>query len=315
MKSLSLAALCLLAPAGAILAQSQLIESDFASRLVTRPVPYAVLLPDNFSKTEKPLPLLLILHGGGGDRSEMRRRKPMIDEMWNSGKLARMVIVAPSSTPRGFYMDQKSGPEKWETLLTGPFREHIQKVYNTSKNPKENLLMGASVGGLGSLRLGFKHPERFGGLAALEPGIEPILHWKDMRPRDRWWRDDSLFEAAFGKPVDPAYWEANNPASIAKADPGKLRNSGLKIYLDAGSEDLFHLDEGTEFLHRILYDAKITHEYHYVYGADHVGASLRARQMEALEFLSSVLNPPPPDAAAAEARKRYAPLKAKFGVE
>jgi hypothetical protein len=110
----------------------------------------------------------------------------------------------------------------------------------------------------------------------------------------------------------------------ASASPRHQRSPGpipissaiqAKIYLDAGSEDLFHLDEGTEFLHRILYDARITHEYHYVYRADHIGASLRARQMEALEFLTSVLNPKPPDPAAESARKRYAPLKAKFGVD
>jgi len=95
--------LCLLASAVA-LADTTLVESDFASRLVTRPVPYAVLLPDNFSKTEKPLPLLLMLHGGGGDRIELRRNRAMIEALWQSGKLARMVVVAPSSTPRGNHL-------------------------------------------------------------------------------------------------------------------------------------------------------------------------------------------------------------------
>src|SRR6266700_3810693 len=223
--------LCLLASAVA-LADTTLIESDFASRLVTKPVPYAVLLPDHFSKTEKPLPLLLMLHGGGGDRTELRRNRATIEALWQSGKLARMVVVAPSSTPRGFYMDQKGGPEKWETLLIGPFREHIQKNYNTSGNTKENLLIGISMVGMGSMRIGCKHREMFGGVAALEAGVERILHWNDMRPRDRWWREDALFETAFGKTVDPVYWEENNPASIAKANPDKLRNSGLKIYLD-----------------------------------------------------------------------------------
>lgn len=85
------------------------------------------------------------------------------------------------------------------------------------------------MGGMGTLRIGIKHPEMFGGIAALEAGIEPILHWKDMRPRDRFYRDDSVIEAAF----DPQYWEANNPASIAKADPKRLLRSGLAIYIDA----------------------------------------------------------------------------------
>src|SRR5437899_3051683 len=100
MKNLSrLPCLCLLASAA--WAQTTLIESDFASTLVTRPVPYMVLLPVNFTKTEKPLPLLLVLHGGGGDRTELRRSRGIIEELWQSGKLARMVVVAPSSTPRG----------------------------------------------------------------------------------------------------------------------------------------------------------------------------------------------------------------------
>jgi len=28
---------------------------------------------------------------------------------------------------------------------------------------------------MGALRMGFKYPEKFGGLAALEPGVDPAL--------------------------------------------------------------------------------------------------------------------------------------------
>ena len=65
----------------------------------------------------------------------------------------------------------------------------------------------------------------------------------------------------------------------------------------------------TEFLHRILWDHKIKHEYHLVRGADHVGRTIRPRAMEGLKFLARVLNPPPPDPEAEETRKRLAPLK------
>jgi S-formylglutathione hydrolase len=295
---------------------TELKEAELTSNLIPRPVPYAVLLPDGYQADGAPLPLLLLLHGGGGDRKYLASMRPSIEELWKAGKLPKMVVATPSVTSRCFYMDYRDGSEKWESFLIGPFRKHLQQTYNTSSDPKKNLLMGISMGGMGSLRIGFKHPELFGGLAAMEPGIEPILHWKDMQPRHRFWRDDSLFEAAFGKPVDPAYWEANNPASVAKASPAKISGSGLQIYLDCGDEDMFLLFEGSEFLHRVLYDAGIKHEYHLVRGADHLGRTVRPRSQEALQFLNHVLNPPPAaDPAAEPMRKALAPLKAKAGVK
>ena len=77
----------------------------------------------------------------------------------------------------------------------------------------------------------------FGAVAALEPGIEPVLRWEDVRPKHRFWRADSVLEQAYGKPVDAAYWAANNPASMVVADADRIRRSGLQIYLEAGDLD------------------------------------------------------------------------------
>jgi hypothetical protein len=63
------------------------------------------------------------------------------------------------------------------------------------------------------------------------------------------------------------------------------------------------------YLHRILWDHKIPHEYHLVRGADHVGRTIRPRANEGLEFLARLLNPPPPDPEVEAARKRLEPLK------
>ena len=293
---------------------AELVEADFKTNLVPRPVPYAVLLPDGY-KDGAPLPLLFYLHGGGGDRTALTRVRGLFEEQWKSGRLPKMVVATPSVSTRCFYMDYKDGTEKWETLIMGPFREYLQKTYNASSDPKKISMMGASMGGEGTLRMGMKYPEKFGAIAALEPGIEPILHWKDMQPRDRFWRSDELFETAFGKPVDPAYWEANNPASIAQANPKRLLDSGLEIYLDVGDRDMFLLFEGTEFMHRLLWDNGIMHEYHLVHGADHVGRTLPPRVAEALQFIARVLNPPPPDPVADQARKTLEPAKKRVGIK
>ncbi len=163
------------------------MESELTSPLVSRAVPYAVLAPAGY-KSGAPLPLLLYLHGGGGDRSALARLRGIFDELWQTKRLSPMIVATPSVTARCFYMDFKDGSEKWESFLMGPFREHLRKTYNASSEAKKNFVMGPSMGGMGSLRLGFKYPDQFGGIAAQEPGIEPILHWKDMQPRHRFWR-------------------------------------------------------------------------------------------------------------------------------
>jgi len=287
---------------------SQLVDGKLETKLVPGPVEFAVLLPDGYEAAKEPLPLLLFLHGGNGDKSFLARMRPVIEEAWKMHTLPPMVIVTPSVT-RSFYMDFRDGSQKWETFIVTDFLAHLRATYNVTKERKGTLLFGISMGGMGALRMGFKYPEKFAGLTALEPGIDPVLKWKDLQPRNRFWRSAELMEKIFGKPLDEAYWEANNPASIAVARAEKLRTAGLEIYLDAGDEDSYLLHEATEFLHRLLWDHKVSHEYHLVRGADHVGLTLRPRTLEGLAFLGRVLNPPPPDPQAEALRKQLAPLR------
>jgi S-formylglutathione hydrolase len=287
---------------------SQLLEGRLETRLLPAPVEFNVLLPDGYETAKDPLPLLLFLHGGGGDRSFLRRMRGTIDEMWKTGSLPKLVIVTPSAS-RSFYMDYKDGSQKWESFIVGPFLEHLRQSYRVTRERKGTLLFGISMGSLGALRLGFKYPDKFEALAALEPGIEPALKWKDVKPRNRFNRSDELLQTIFGKPFDEAYWESNNPASICVANAERIRASGLGIYIDVGDLDAFNIHEGTEFIHRVLWDYKIPHEYHLVRGADHVGRTIRPRTIEALGFLARVLNPPPADPEAETLKKRLEPLK------
>lgn len=294
--------------AGTTAEASQLVESKLETKLLPAPVEFNVLLPDGYETVKEPLPLLLFLHGGGGDRTFLTRMRAAIDDMWKAGTLPKMVVVTPSAG-RSFYMDYKDGSQKWESFIAGPFLEHLRQTYKVTRERKGTLLFGISMGGLGGLRLAFKYPEKFEAVAALEPGIDPALKWKEVKPRNRFYRGDDLMQTIFGKPFDEGYWEANNPASIAVANAEKIRGSRLGIYIDVGDMDAFNIHEGTEFLHRIMWDFKIPHEYHLVRGADHVGRTIRPRATEALEFLTRVLNPPPADAEADALHERLEPLK------
>jgi S-formylglutathione hydrolase len=306
----SLAAICLTASRASA---SQIVEGRVGTRLVPAPVEYAALLPPGY-ESAKGLPLLLFLHGGGGDKTFLARMRPVIDELWRDGTLPPMVAVTPSAG-RSFYMDYKNGSEKWETFLVTEFLDHLRARFKVTRERKGTLLFGISMGGMGALRIGFKYPEKFGAVAAMEPGIDPVLKWKDLTSRYKFYRSQDLMETIFGKPFDEAYWESNNVATIAVERADKLRASGLGIYIEAGDEDAFYLHEAAEFLHRILWDQKIPHEYHLVRGADHVGRTIRPRAAEALSFLARLLNPPPPDSEAEATRKRLEPLKKAAGLK
>lgn len=275
---------------GAVSAVVDLGEVDTGG-LVPDPVPYAALVPE----AAGPLPFAWLLHGGGGDRGLLERVRPSIEEAWARGLFPPAVVVTPTVGARCFYMNYRDGSERWEDALVGPVLEGLRARYGTATTRDRTVVLGVSMGGMGALRMAFKHPGVFGAVAALEPGIEPALSFSDIAPEDRFWRDDDLFRRAFGDPVDEGYWRANNPANIVAADPGRLRVSGLAIYLECGDLDSFGLHRGTELLHRILYDHGVPHEYRLVRGADHVGATLAARFVDALGFLGRYLEPPGPD--------------------
>jgi S-formylglutathione hydrolase len=270
---------------------SELRQGDVESTIVPSPVEYNILLPEDYESAGEPFPLVLFLHGGTGDRSHLTMLRPLVEELWKDGSLRKMVLVTPSVTKRSFYMDFKNGSERWETFIIGQFLDHLRENYKVSKDPKKTFVSGLSMGGEGSLRIALKHPGKFGAVAALEPAIMPVLKFSEVRPKHHFYRGDDVLERAFGNPIDTAYWEANNPAAIVAANPEKIRSSGLEIYLECGDEDAFWLYEGAEFLHQILWDNRIRHEYHLVRAADHLGPSLAPRLAEALKFVARVLNP------------------------
>jgi S-formylglutathione hydrolase len=264
--------------------------------LGAEPVTYDILLPDGHDASQADLPLLLFLHGGGeGGHVFLRSSRPWIDELWKSGELPPMVIATPHVGPMCFYLDYRDGTQKWESIVVGPFLETIRSTYGVSSAPDKTLMMGISMGGAGTLSIGLRRPGHFRALVAIEPAIQPALKWLEADREMFFWFNEERWRERYGSPVDEAFWEANNPASIAVANAAKIRNSGVKIFLECGDQDYLNLHRGAEFLHRILWDHGIEHEYRSYHGADHIGESLKPRIQAGLRFLTTVLREPAPE--------------------
>lgn len=259
-----------------------------------------------------PLPLLLFLHGGNGSSQDLLRFTPAIDAAIVEGRLPPLVIAMPSAR-RSLYMDYRDGSERWESFILADLLPHLRRTLAVSTERRQTFIAGYSMGGLGSLRIAFKHPHLFGAVAALEPAIEPAQSWRDVGPQVKFWRPDGVVETMFGSPIDQDYWTANSPAAIASRDPERLLD--LAIYLEVGDQDMLHLHQGTEYLHRILFDAGIGHEYRLVRGADHVGPSLPPRVLDALGFIGRQIRPPGwIDDSVLKARSIYDGMKRAAGM-
>jgi S-formylglutathione hydrolase len=285
-----------------------LIKSTFTCAEVPVPIEYAVLRPHDSGDPQ--LPLLLLLHGGGQSRDYLERVSKSLQRAWADGLLPPVLAVTPSVSQRALYVNARDGSERWEDALVGPFMEHVRKRHGASN--ERALICGPAMGGAGALRFAFKHPDLFAAVAALEPSLEPVFDHEDRELRDHFWQDRKLQEQAYGSPIDTAYWRANHPPAIAHDRPDDLAE--LAIYLECGDEDAFGSYRGAEFMHRVLYDHGIPHEYRLVRGADHLGATLPGRFRDALSFLGKVLRPPPVDPALEGFHQYVAALKKHAGL-
>ena len=276
--------------AAALAQGSKIVRRSLPTGLVAAgSVDYAVLLPDGFSPDGERLPLVLMLHGAGADREQLARFAPQIREMWAADELPRLVVATPSVATGSIYMDSFDGRDRWETFVMNEFLPHLREEYRISGDRKATMVTGISMGGFGSLRLGFKHPETFGGVAAMEPGAWPGLTWDEIPDRNKIRSPERIAEL-FGDPFDHERFQRENPASIVQSAPSRLEDSA--IYLEVGDEDGFGFMEGVDFMHRLLWRHRIRHEYRLVRWADHIGSTLMERSRDRFRFLARYLDQP-----------------------
>jgi S-formylglutathione hydrolase len=230
-----------------------------------------------------------MLMGGGGSRQNLVDCQPLFEGWWSEGLLPHMVLATPSPG-MSYYLEDTDGGVRWDSFLAEEFVPHLRATCNVGADRFSTAITGISVGGYGALKTAFARPDQFGVAAAMQPMIEPGLLDSDVGARNR------LHHMAGGPPQlvgptrDPALFESNNPANRARANASLIRENGLAIYIDAGDEDFLNAHDGAEFLHRVLWDLDISHEYHLVRGADHGGPSLRPRMRAMYTWVGSVIS-------------------------
>ena len=180
----------------------------------------------------------------------------------------------------GFYIDWPDGPA-WETVVAEELPAHLVAAHGA--DPTRRAVIGASMGGYGALKLAFAHPDRYLAAAALSPAVFPGDTAATVPEQNRVSVLGDLLAAIEASPGDALSARLTANAAALRAEDGPA------LFIAVGDHDDFRLQDGTEHLHRALWDLGVSHEYVVRRGGTHAGPEMFAVQRAALAFIGAAL--------------------------
>lgn len=270
------------APAATSIAASSQARGEclsVPSRILGRSVPYCVILPPGYAEdANRRYPVLYYFHGLG-DSEQMFVRSGgfnLIEELWDARQLGDFLIVTPAGYS-SFFMNSHDGRFRYDDFFLQEFMPWIEHRYRVAPDRESRGIGGISMGGYGALRMAFLHPQLFGSVSAHSAALMerlPAVSLGDSPESGRL----RLLGDVFGSPPDRAFWDRNNPLTIARTP----ELAGMKIYFDCGTQDDYGFEAGAQALHNVLVSRHIAHEFHldpgghnWSYFAAHLPDSLR----------------------------------------
>ncbi|MFN8131957.1 MAG: alpha/beta hydrolase-fold protein [Solirubrobacteraceae bacterium] len=161
-------------------------------------------------------PLLVILHGRGGDGEDSNLKAGFFAGLRRLGTRAPVVLF-PNGSDHSYWHDRRDGA--WGRYV---LREAIPAALRRSgADPSRIAIGGVSMGGYGALNLARLAPRRFCAVGAHSPAL-----W--ATPAERWVHDAFDGAADYGR---------NDVVTLARRDPAAF--AGLPVWVDAGQDDPF----------------------------------------------------------------------------
>jgi S-formylglutathione hydrolase FrmB len=271
--------LCLafFAASGGFAATGRVECNRIPSKILSRPVPYCLVLPPSFdAEKSRQFPILYFFHGLGDNEQFFVHSGAwnLVEDMWEKGAVQDFLIATPDGDA-SFYINSKDGQDRYEDFLLGEFFPFVEKRYRAAPGRGHRAIAGISMGGYGALYLAFQHPQLFVSVsahsAALIEKLPAFLGPAPDSPRSR------VLGAVFGSPPDPAFWDSHSPLTLART----ANLNGLKIYFDCGDQDDYGFETGAAALDKVLRLRHIEHEFHIypgrhdaIYFGEHLPSSL-----------------------------------------
>ena len=191
--------LLLLASVGCSTVKPRSFVSTYPSEAMGKHMAYSVYTPPNWSASET-LPLVVMLHGGGGDHLDFDRYDVdlYLDQLYSDSNLPRALIALPEGE-FGFWENWADGSRRYRDWVVDEMMVEVEKAFPTMGCPNNCHIMGVSMGGHGALRLGHLEADTFASVTAISA---PVLSPEETEqafaglmglliPTERIWGDPS----------------------------------------------------------------------------------------------------------------------------
>lgn len=231
---------CLLFSLLSITVQAATIDTvSVYSKSMNKNVNVMVIVPE---KQQTASPVIYLLHGYSGSENQWPGIKPSLPEIADKHGL---VFVCPDGK-NSWYWDSPLNPSyRYETFVSSELVNYIDNHYPTKKERESRAITGLSMGGHGALWIAFRHTDTFGAAGSTSGGV-------DIRPFPKNWEMSTQLGE---KENNEKVW--NEHTVINQVD--KIKNGGLAIIFDCGTDDFFF--EVNNNFHQKLLDYKINHDY------------------------------------------------------
>ena len=214
---------------------------------------YLIYLPEDYSSSKNRYPVIYWLHGGNGNSREGAWMCEKMNEAMQKGDMPHCIVVFVQGLPIGWYNNSVDGTMPVEEVIIKDLIPHIDAAYRTIARREGRGIDGMSMGGYGSLHLGFKYPELFGVVSSIAPSITTY----EMERKE-------VILPTFGN--DTAYFNRNSPSTLVEINAERIKGK-TSIRLLIGDKD-FLFDLLQEF-HLKMQKLGLDHQYSVAKDAGH----------------------------------------------
>lgn len=254
---------------------------------------FYIYLPASYQESTRNYPVLYFLHGFGDSALSFASfEKLELNRIFSENPSKEFILVAIDgiSSPGGSFYVNSPVTGRWEDYIVKEVVSYVDSNYRTLADSKSRGICGYSMGGFGALNLAFLHPEVYGAVYAMSPGV--LAPGKIGDALDTWKFDSSFLKSyslAFAYTDTAPYetlpkrdgsdgdnvllkrWEAGFGNWKEKLDTYLALNTPLRgIGLSYGTGDYYPwIPEGVDYLSGLLDEKGIEHTM-YTFDGGHV---------------------------------------------